>query len=132
LMETYGLTLVEAMACGTPVVAFRVGGIPEAAPDGQVGVLCNPLDTSALLNAIETLRFSSQFRAELGKAASELVTGRNSKTRFAAEFARLYQECLNAAGTPSTGQGSRSSPLQDEDEQKETKTTKDFVESYDK
>jgi glycosyltransferase involved in cell wall biosynthesis len=132
LMETYGLTLMEAMGCGTPVVAFRVGGIPEAAPDGQVGVLCNPLDTSALLNAIETLRFSSQFRAELGKAASELVTGRNSKTRFAAEFARLYQECLNAAGTPSTGQDSRSSPPQDEDEQKETKITKDFVESYDK
>ena len=40
LMETYGLTLVEAMACGTPVVAFRVGGIPEAAPDGQVAILC--------------------------------------------------------------------------------------------
>ena len=40
LMETYGLTLVEAMACGTPVVAFRVGGIPEAAPDGQAAILC--------------------------------------------------------------------------------------------
>ena len=40
LMETYGLTLVEAMACGTPVVAFRVGGIPEAAPDGQGAILC--------------------------------------------------------------------------------------------
>ena len=37
LMETYGLTLVEAMACGTPVIAFRVGGIAEAAPDGQAG-----------------------------------------------------------------------------------------------
>ena len=41
LMETYGLTLVEAMACGTPVVAFRVGGIPEAAPDGQGAILCD-------------------------------------------------------------------------------------------
>src|SRR4029077_16982968 len=39
LMETYGLTLVEAMACGIPVVAFRVGGIFEAAPDGPGAVL---------------------------------------------------------------------------------------------
>src|SRR6266568_8426374 len=38
LMETYGLTLVEAMACGTPVVAFRTGGVSEAVPDERVGL----------------------------------------------------------------------------------------------
>src|SRR6266487_216279 len=58
LMETYGLTLVEAMACGRPVVAFRAGGIPEAAPEGQVGILCEPFDAFALLKAIETFRSS--------------------------------------------------------------------------
>ena len=47
LMETYGLTLVESMACGTPVVAFRVGGIPEAAPDGQAGYVVQPSDGTA-------------------------------------------------------------------------------------
>jgi glycosyltransferase involved in cell wall biosynthesis len=103
LMETYGLTLVEAMACGTPVVAFRAGGIPEAAPEGQVGILCEPFDASALLKAIETFRSSSELRNELGTKASKLVATRNSKARFAAEFAPLYEECLNAARTPSTG-----------------------------
>jgi len=47
LMETYGLTLVEAMACGVPIVAFQVGGIPEAAPDGQAAILCPPHDGAA-------------------------------------------------------------------------------------
>ena len=103
LMETYGLTLVEAMACGTPVVAFRVGGIPEAAPDGQVGILCELFEASGLLKAVETLRSSSQLRNNLGTAASKLVAARNSKARFAAEFAQLYEESLNTARTPSTG-----------------------------
>ena len=52
LMETYGLTLVEAMGCGTPVVAFRVGGIPEAAPEGKGAILCPPHDGAALVQAI--------------------------------------------------------------------------------
>jgi glycosyltransferase involved in cell wall biosynthesis len=56
LMETYGLTLMEAMACGTPVMAFRTGGIPESAPDEQVALLCKARDGSALLAAIERLR----------------------------------------------------------------------------
>jgi glycosyltransferase involved in cell wall biosynthesis len=103
LMETYGLTLMEAMACGTPVVAFRTGGIPESAPNEKVALLCEPLDGSALLGAIERLRSSPQLRDELGSTASNLALARNSKARFTAAFARLYEECLNAVRTPSTG-----------------------------
>src|SRR5215467_5238650 len=65
LMETYGLTLVEAMACKTPVVAFRVGGIPEAAPHGRGAILCQPKDSSALLEATTKLRDSPQLRTSL-------------------------------------------------------------------
>src|SRR5215211_6987646 len=46
LMETYGLTLIEAMSCGIPVVAFRAGGVPEAVPQ-QGGMLCELLDADA-------------------------------------------------------------------------------------
>jgi glycosyltransferase involved in cell wall biosynthesis len=96
LMETYGLTLVEAMGCGTPVVAFRIGGIPEAAPDEQVGFLCEPLDGPALLAVVGKLRSSPQLRQGLGSAASELAFTRNAKTQFAGAFAQIYRDCFKA------------------------------------
>src|SRR2546430_2201676 len=68
LMETYGLTLVEAMACGTPVVASRVGGVPEAAPDGQGAILCGSQDGVALTEAIIKLRHLTQLRERLADA----------------------------------------------------------------
>jgi glycosyltransferase involved in cell wall biosynthesis len=100
LMETYGLTLVEAMACGTPVVAFRVGGIPEAAPDGETALLCDPLDASAFLTAVQRLRNSAELREKLAKSASDLAVNRNNKRQFAAEFVNVYRQCLRFARTP--------------------------------
>src|SRR5215831_6457646 len=82
-METYGMTLVEAMACGTPVVAFRVGGIPEAAPEGQGAMLCAPQDRAALIDAIMKLRNSAQLREILGAAGRERVRVRNQLRSFA-------------------------------------------------
>jgi glycosyltransferase involved in cell wall biosynthesis len=94
LMETYGLTLVEAMSCGTPVVAFRTGGVPEAVPDGKAGILCEILDAAGFKNAIETLRTRKPLRHELGNTATRLAATRNSKELFAAAFGRLYRECF--------------------------------------
>ena len=96
LMETYGLTLVEAMACGTPVVAFRVGGIPEAAPDGQAAILCPPHDSAALSEAVTKLRNSPQFRQRLGNLAHETAHTRNAASSFAKAFAQLYRECVSS------------------------------------
>jgi glycosyltransferase involved in cell wall biosynthesis len=94
LMETYGLTLVEAMACGTPVVAFRVGGIPEAAPDGEGAMLCAVEDGAALIQAITKLRDSAQLRERLGNLAIETAHSRNAASSFAKAFAQLYRECV--------------------------------------
>jgi glycosyltransferase involved in cell wall biosynthesis len=96
LMETYGLTLVEAMACGTPVVAFRVAGIPEAAPDGQVAILCPPQDGAALIQAITRLRDSPQLRERLGQIAHEMAHDRNAASSFSNRFAQLYRECVSS------------------------------------
>src|SRR5262249_4341002 len=89
LMETYGLTLVEAMACGIPVVAFGVGGIPEAAPDGQGAILCRPQDGVALLEAITKLRESLQLREKLGRIAQEAAHSRNASFSLGSIFANL-------------------------------------------
>jgi glycosyltransferase involved in cell wall biosynthesis len=96
LMETYGLTLVEAMGCGTPVVAFRVGGIPEAAPDGQAAILCPPQNGAALLQAITRLRESPRLRDRLGEIAHETAHNRNSASSFSNRFAQLYRECVSS------------------------------------
>jgi len=96
LMETYGLTLVEAMACGTPVVAFRVGGIPEAAPDGEAAILCPLGDGAALIEAIVKLRDSPQLRDRLGALAHEKAHTRNAASSFANAFAQLYRECVSS------------------------------------
>jgi glycosyltransferase involved in cell wall biosynthesis len=94
LMETYGLTLVEAMACGTPVVAFQVGGIPEAAPDGQGAILCAPQDGAALIEAISRLRNSPQLREKLGNLGYETAHTRNATNSFSKTFAQLYRQCV--------------------------------------
>ena len=93
LMETYGLTLIEAMSCGIPVVAFRTGGVPEAVPE-QAGILCELHEEDAFRTAIRKLRDSKEFRNALGNAGSELVAGRNAKSRFAAAFSHVYEACL--------------------------------------
>jgi len=95
LMETYGLTLVEAMACGTPVIAFRVGGIAEAAPNGQGAILCTTGDGPALIEAIMKLRNSPQLRERLGSLAHETAHNRNAASSFAKAFAQLYRECVS-------------------------------------
>jgi len=96
LMETYGLTMAEAMACGTPVVAFRVGGIPEAASDGQTAILCALGDGAALIEAIVKLRDSPQLRYRLGSLAHEKAHTRNASSSFANAFAQLYRECVSS------------------------------------
>ena len=96
LMETYGLTLVEAMACGTPVVAFRVGGIPEAAPDGQgCHSLCTARWRGIDRSYYEAAKFAAASR-ETGNLAHETAHTRNAASSFANAFAQLYRECVSS------------------------------------
>jgi glycosyltransferase involved in cell wall biosynthesis len=65
--------LVEAMACGVPVVATGVGGIPELVRDGTNGVLANPRDVPGIAGSLTTLFGNPPLRARLGAAGRRTV-----------------------------------------------------------
>ena len=68
LRESFGLSVLEAMAAGRPVVAVAVGGLPELVRDGETGILVPPGDDDAMLCAIVTLIRDKDRRGELGEA----------------------------------------------------------------
>ena len=69
--EAFGLVLAEAMACGVPCVASRVGGIPEVVEDGKSGYLVPPGDPAALASAIEALLDDDQMRISCSRRARQ-------------------------------------------------------------
>jgi glycosyltransferase involved in cell wall biosynthesis len=68
LPESFGMSAAEAMACGCPVVASRLGALPEVVADGQTGFLYEPRDIGALASALE--RYASDESLRLGHAAN--------------------------------------------------------------
>jgi len=73
-----------------------VGGIPEAAPDGQGAILCAAQDGTGLVEAIIKLRNSPQLRQRLGNLAHETAHTRNAASSFSHRFARLYRDCISS------------------------------------
>lgn len=95
LMEATSVAGLEAMACGIPVVASRVGGLPEIIDD-QVGTLVPPGDPEALARAIVDL-LGSPSRAAMGRRARERVVAHWSNARLVERHVRIYRA---VTGTP--------------------------------
>ena len=92
LNEGMGRALLEAMAVGCPVVATRVGGIPDVVADGTTGLLVPPRDDRALAEAILTLLRDRSRRAAYGEAARRYVDGRFDIETMVHNIERLYDE----------------------------------------
>lgn len=73
LSEAFGMSLVEAMATQTPVVATKIGGMPEIVDDGKTGLLTDPGDTSALANAIIKIISQPNLAHKMGRAGRQKV-----------------------------------------------------------
>ena len=71
--ETFGIALVEAQACGVPVVASRFGGFPEVVRDGETGLLVPPQDPQALAAALRELLADGGRRERMGQAGRQWV-----------------------------------------------------------
>lgn len=67
--EPFGRVILEAMACGVPVVASRAGGVPEFVRDGLTGILCEPGDIEGMRNAVAALLADSGLREKLVERA---------------------------------------------------------------
>jgi alpha-maltose-1-phosphate synthase len=94
IYEPFGLINLEAMACGTPVVASRVGGIPEVVVDGETGWLVAPGDPAALAGALrEALADPGRARG-MGEAGRRRVEAQFSWDRIAARTLDVYRDAI--------------------------------------
>ena len=89
--EALGYVILEAGYARLPVIATRVGGIPEIIPDDDHGLLISARDTHALSEAIETLMDDRRRAAELAARLYARVTTSFTKERMLAETFALYQ-----------------------------------------
>ena len=86
--EGLGTSLLDAMACGKPIVATTAGGMPEVVADGRTGILVPPRDHTAMAEALIRLLSDAALRAEMGAAGVA-----RARARFSAE--RMVQDTLD-------------------------------------
>ena len=89
--------MLEAMGSGLPVVASRVGGIPEMVTHGSDGLIVPPADAMALAEAIELLLADDELRRSMGDAARERVRTCFSEASFVSSVSELYDDLLTYA-----------------------------------
>ena len=94
LAEGVSNTILEAMACGLPVVATRVGGNAELVSEGETGLLVPSDDVAAMADALGTLAQQPEEASRMGAAGRNAVEGRFSLRAMVGAYQRLYDSAL--------------------------------------
>ena len=92
--ETAPMVVQEAMACGVPVVASNIGGIPYQVRDGQTGFLVSPGDIDGLTDRLTTLLSDATMRAAFGKAARKRAEDEYRASTIARKTIDVYRDML--------------------------------------
>jgi len=90
LAEGFGIVSLEAMACARPVVATRVGGIPEVVQDGETGLLARPADPADLADRLAVVLSDPARAAEMGRRGRERVATLFTWPAVAARYLASY------------------------------------------
>ena len=94
-IESFGLTALEAMACGTPVVAFHTGGLVDVVADGETGLLETKVGSAvALRDQLDWMLQHPTERQNMGLAARQRVEKQFASTLMANRYVELYDRLL--------------------------------------
>ena len=92
--ESFGLVALEAMACEVPVVASRVGGLPEVVTSGVEGFLVEPKDTEEMAECSLKILATNGMRKEMGKRAREKARSRFCSTEIIPLYENYYRRVI--------------------------------------
>lgn len=95
LSESFGQVLLEAMSCGLPIVASRVGGIAEVVDSGSGGLLVEPASSTAIVHAVRTLAAAPQRRRAMSKHNLKQVSEKYCWSVIANRYEQLYTQVLS-------------------------------------
>lgn len=94
-IETFGIAALEAMARGKPVVATRVGGLPEIIRDHQTGILVD-LEVDEIAEAVNYLLENESVRLEMGSMARQRVADHFTNERMVDRFETVYRRSVSS------------------------------------
>ncbi|HEY8186658.1 MAG TPA: N-acetyl-alpha-D-glucosaminyl L-malate synthase BshA [Pyrinomonadaceae bacterium] len=92
--ESFGLAALEAMACEVPVIASRVGGVPEVVTDGETGFLSEVGDVEKMAEDAARLLSDEEFRREMGQRARESAVSRYRTDLVIPRYIEFYERVL--------------------------------------
>ena len=94
LEDNFPNTMLEAMSCGTPVVAFEVGGIPDVVKNGVTGWTVPLGDVAAMAAAILDCVFTDDLREQRGQASRQIMAEQYALTVQAQRYLNLYEDLI--------------------------------------
>ncbi|MBM4162396.1 MAG: glycosyltransferase family 4 protein [Ignavibacteria bacterium] len=98
-IECLGLTSIQAMACGKPVVGSNINGVPEVVIDGTTGFLVEPCNPEALAEKVSLLLEDDDLRRRMGAAGRQRAVEHFDRDRLAHELLDLYNDLLRVRAT---------------------------------